>query len=66
MIAIDQVSEPRGASRRRDERIELEFIHDEVDALGAAELVIQSQRIEIFFCAERTLLVRFKKKSCPK
>src|ERR1700675_3039581 len=65
MIAVDQISKPGRARRGGDERVEFELIHNEVDALGATEFLIQGQRIEIFFCAERTLLLRLEKNILP-
>src|ERR1700681_2057207 len=65
VVAIDQVGKPCRACRGRDERVEFELVHDEVDALGAAEFLIQRQRIEIFFCVERTLLLRLEKNILP-
>src|ERR1700691_2963510 len=61
MVAVDQVGEPCGISRWSDEGIEFEFVHDKINALRATELMIQSQRIEIFFRTERTLLLGFDK-----
>src|SRR5580658_8953705 len=65
VIAIDQVGEPGGASRGSDERVQFELVHDKVDAFGATELVIQGQRINILFRAERTLLLRLEKSVLP-
>src|SRR4029077_5743054 len=65
VITVDQVGEPGGSCRGGDERIEFELIHDEVDALRAGEFLIHGQRIDIFFCTERSLLLRLKKNVLP-
>jgi len=45
VIAVNQIGDPGGASGGCDERVEFEFVHDEVDALGAAEPMIRRKSI---------------------
>src|SRR5579862_4543025 len=59
VVAIDQIDGPGRPACRPNERIQLVLLHYCVDALGTAEAVVLLQRVQIPFCGQRPLRLRF-------
>src|SRR2546427_3334495 len=61
VVPVHQVDEPSRAARGRYKRIEVQLVHDRVDALGPRKAAIFLERLQILLAGERPLLDRLEK-----